>query len=405
MLRTLSIITFLFFPLSGWGQETTNVGWGGWGYLAPSEDIAELAPHTHLALQQDPALEGKLSTRIHELLKAAISSRPDLRLVSQNISYEDDTYVIFFAITADYVEVTRVKDDAIAGYNLQVLVLVVNVSKDPGRQRIVYSVPVRIRWRQPLVGGDTLADHANVFRKLLVEPLPEMPDVVAEWAQQAGRVKLREKSVWVRVEPTVLSDSAQATLMGMSKTRSQKEVSEQIPLRTASILEGQVSSMADIPTVPFGANSATQKLTLTISDRRAAMRFSPPEPQYSMNVLVDELRLIETVVSPAPGVESKAMGFAARVVFRMYEEDGVEGSADRTSLLELPLKSLVAVELADVTLEPPQEFARLLVQFSRELGEAFVEVDGEWFERARSAQEKRKPKDVVSLIKQARQRL
>lgn len=385
--------------------DQTPIAWGDWGYLAPSNQVGQLAPNIVKATELDTEMASRLSARLQRSLETALSSRTDLKFVPRGVEYLQDTYVLFFSVISDYVDYRRVDEVAVEIYTIEAAVLVVNVSQQNSRQRIVNNIPVSVKYATVHDPNRTPEDRARIFAKMLVDPDPseEMEDLVAKWTEEASKLQIREKSVWLRVAPVELSSSARELLQHHAANPDQARVIEQMPYRAASTLEWQVAKGLNIPVVPFGASSASQKLVLSISDRRAALDFNPPAADRSMVLVVDELRFVETSQVSQGGIENRGQTFAARFLFRVVK--GEDTNDREATLLELPLKIVQSDLFArDKQFDVPQEFGRLIALAGRDVGEAFSRADGKWFEKARSAQERRKPKEVEKAVKQLRDR-
>ncbi len=383
--------------------EPTPIAWGGWGFLAPSDQVGQLAPNIVKAGELDPEMADQLSLRLQRSLESALLQRQDLRFVPAGADYLQDSYVLFFSVISDYVDYRRVDEVAVEIYTIEAAVLVVNVSQQNSRQRIVNNIPVSVKYATVQDPNQTPEGRARIFARMLVNPGPaeEMEDIVAKWTDEASKLQIREKSVWLRVAPVELSPSARELLQQYASNADQARVIEQLPYRAASTLEWQVAKGLNIPVVPFGASSASQKLVLSISDRRATIDFKPPAADRSMILVVDELRFIETSQVSQSATANRGQTFAARFLFRVV--DGEETKDREAILLELPLKSVQSDLFArDKELDVPQEFGRLIALAGRDVGEAFAKADGKWFEQARSAQEQRKPKEVEKAVKQLR---
>lgn len=386
----------LLVPSLASAQERTPIWWGGVGFLVPDSGIKDLAPNTYAVLS-DRKLAAAVEKRAVESLHECLSSRSDLEFISDTLPPgKSDVFLISLAFTTDDVERQSVDGNEIVNHDLQALVLVAYLSPDPTKQKIVTSFPVRIRYT--LLGEQAISGNgpAQVFSRLLAAPEPQMPDVVAEWCRAAKQVQLREKNIWIRVPPFGLSSSAQAYLEATSKSTAEKRVVRQIGLRGSSILESRISQEFDIPIIPFGSNSATERMVLNLTDRSGSLYFVPQEADYNIRVDVDELRLVEQSMTTAGGNEVSGQAYAGRFILRI-ESASVDGGAGR-ELVKVLLRRVDIVDASGKKLVPVQQFARMIVNFSSELGRGLAKPDAKWIAETKSDAETAKPKTIAKAL-------
>lgn len=403
-----------------WANEPTPISWGGVALLAPSEDVCKLAPH-YMLLRNDHEFAKDLNARLTKALETSLASRADLKLLIGNDSMLDvgsDSYVLFMAITADYVNSEFHEDYLVEFYNIEAMVFVINISQDEERRRLVTSIPVRIRFQNATEGrfasGLSLESRLQVFRSLFLGPATlstqgpgTVPDLVEEWANVASSIKLREKPSFLRIERTTFSEEARATLAegivaqaesstvparyfkadSCSSGPLQLSVEEQIPLRVSSVMEGRLSSLLDMPVIPF-QSKAFEDAKLQLKQGGKTISIKPPIPDVSVSLNVDAYRVTE--------FEERGLiykGFSSRAKFSI-----VDVLVNNEVVFDAVLGVSRVNPPSTVRMSNPEQLANLTQIIGREAADAFGSNNHAWFEKNRSSQEQRPPKEVKKRL-------
>lgn len=425
MKKIFPLIFLVFLSArNSWADEPTPISWGGVALLASGDDICKLAPH-YMLLNNDPEFAENLNERLKKALETSLAGRSDLRLLTGNDSMLDvgsNSYVLYMAITADYVNSEFHEDYLVEFYNIEAMVFVINISQDEERRRLVTSIPVRIRFQNATEGkfasGLSLESRLQVFRSLFLRPATlstqesgAVPDLVGEWANVASSIKLREKPSFLRVERTTFSEEAKATLtegivaQAESSTvpaRYKKDdscgdgrplqlsVQEQIPLRVSSVMEGRLSSLLDMPVIPF-QSQAFEKAKLQLKQGGKTVTINPPIPDISVSLNVDAYRVTE--------FEERGLiykGFSSRAKFSI-----VDVLVNNEVVFDAVLGVSRVNPPSTVRMSNPEQLANLTQIIGREAADAFGSNNHTWFEKNRSSQEQRPPKEVKKRLETA----
>jgi hypothetical protein len=403
-------------------DEPTPISWGGVALLAASEDVCKLAPH-YMLLQNDKEFAAALESRLTGALEQSLRERADLKLLTganRMINAADDSFVLFMAITADYVNSEFHEEYLVEYYNIETMVFVINVSQDESRRRLVTSIPVRIRFQNATQGkfttGLPLDARLQVFRNLFLNPASMAgsgeggaPDLVVEWSKQASKIKLREKLSFLRVERATLSDEALAALAEGAVSQAGSAViparyaskagckgpfklslEQQIPLRAASVMEGRLSTLLDMPVIPLAGNAFEgAKQQLIQGDK--TINITPPKPDISVSLAVDAYRVTEIEEN---GLAYK--GFSSRVKFSV-----IDVAVDNQVVFDAILGVSRVNPPSTVRMSNPEQLANLTQIIGREAADAFGSNNHKWFSDNRSSQEQRKPKDLKKQLETA----
>jgi len=377
-----------------------------------------------MLLRNDHEFAKDLNARLTKALETSLASRSDLKLLTGNDSMLDvgsDSYVLFMAITADYVNSEFHEDYLVEFYNIEAMVFVINISQDEERRRLVTSIPVRIRFQNATEGkfasGLSLESRLQVFRGLFLRPATlsthesgAVPDLVGEWANVASSIKLREKPSFLRIERTTFSEEAKATLAegivaqaesstvparyfkadSCSGGPLQLSVEEQIPLRVSSVMEGRLSSLLDMPVVPF-QSEAFGNAKLQLKQGGKTISITPPIPDISVSLNVDAYRVTE--------FEERGLiykGFSSRAKFSI-----VDVLVNNEVVFDAVLGVSRVNPPSTVRMSNPEQLANLTQIIGREAADAFGSNNHTWFEKNRSSQEQRSPKEVKKRLETA----
>lgn len=397
MRRLIVLALLCSASLLAQANQPIVVAWGGVGFLSTNVDSKVASPYLAAALG-DPGVASSLELRLQEGARRVLGGREDLLLeASKMVEQQDDSYVLSFVLAAENLEIQVVDGLHLVNFEIQALVLVVNISKDPARQRIVTNYPVRVRYTTIVPREPTEAERADVFYKLLVDPDPAMPDLVEEWLAQAGRMKFREANAWIRIAPTVFADSARGVLSGQGGDGASAQFVDQVGVRSSSILEAEFSRLLQLPTIPLGRSDATEKMLLSFANRSVAYSFNPPEPDYTIATLVDELRMVTASGATQTGATATGHAYAGRFRLRIHEGAGLQD--DISPLIDVALKKVETVTFQDRELDPVQQLGRMVVNFSAEVAAGIASADRAWLDQARSALEDKDTRTISRQLK------
>jgi|LauGreDrversion4_2_1035121.scaffolds.fasta_scaffold26082_5 hypothetical protein len=414
----LSVCLLLVSGVS-FANEPTPLSWGGVALLAASNDVCKLAPH-YMLLKNDKEFAAALESRLSAALEQSLRERTDLKLLTgekRMIDAADDSFVLFMAITADYVNSEFHEDFLVEYYNIETMVFVINVSQDESKRRLVTSVPVRIRFQNATQGkfttGLPLDARLQIFRNLFLNPASmassgegSVPDLIVEWSNQASKIKLREKLSFLRVERTTLSDEAMSTLAEGSAAQAgsaviparyaskegcqgpfELSVQQQIPLRAASVMEGRLSALLDMPVIPLASNAFEGAKQQLIQGNKT-INITPPNPDISVAMTVDSYRVTELEEN---GLLYK--GFSSRVKFSV-----IDVTVDNQVVFDAILGVSRMNPPSTVRMSNSEQLANLTQIIGREAADAFGSNNHKWFSDNRSSQEQRKPKDLKKQL-------
>lgn len=381
--------------------EPVAVQWAGVSFLSPPQDTASLAP-TLQQLMRDKALQAQMDARIRSELASVGEKQNQWRLVSDQLMTQgDDSYLLTFAIAMENIETVSSGNLTGASYEIQASVLVVNLSKDASRQRIVTNYPVRVRFNTLDAEAPDAQERKKIFQKLLLSPSPEMPDLVHQWALRAENIELREKKVWLRVPPIHLTAEARSTLDSLSGDNDDRAIVKQIEMQGSALLESQISEKLDIPVIPFGARGEMEAMTLQFANLDASQSFKPPNPDYSVRLEVRALRHAATQSESGSGLALEQQIFGGSFLVSLIAESPDPNLPGHDLAPALQLRRIDSTDrYAAGTRKFSQllQFRKLVGNFTYELGQAFFKADTNWFKTARSDFEPRDPKQLAKAI-------
>ena len=380
----------------------TQIQWAGVSFVGDAATVHQVFPIS-FGLTRNAAFAEALEKRLKESLEKITPGRPDLKIVTDRyVEQSDDTYVLSFAIASENVDTQQIDSQLYSYYELQAIVLLLNVSKDPLRQRVVTSYPVRIRWQDIVAREPDVATKQSVFQQLFLSPTSDMPDLIAEWGVRVASLKFREKNVWLRVAPLEFAEAASATL------KADRHTQAAITLRATSLLEAGISKHLDIPIIPFSPSQATNKMTLTLANIDAVKSFVLAPADYQLKVKVNQLREVNANIASEGGATQKGVAFGAAFTVQMLKESLDSGGAPEV-LFETVLKRMDKVEIREVNgewkLSSMFQFSRLIGNFNHELASNIVKPDESWITRSKSDKETRSSSDIAAGLVSFRNRL
>ncbi len=390
MLPRFYLLFLLFFTsfvaCGNENQGEVTIQWVGPSFVGESVAISSNFPVIH-ELFQDQSFKTALSKRLSDALAHLRSVRKDLVIVDNKLLLQaDDSYMLSFAISGENVQSQLVDDKYSISYELQALVLVGNLSKDPQRQKIVSSYPVRIRFEDISDHEPTFADRKNIFNKLLLNPTDNMPDIISAWAKRAELIKLREKSVWLKV----YFDIPESVSVELDTTKEDKNA---IILRSLSLLEAGVSQSLDIPVIPFSAGHTNQMvLSLANTDASAIFKLSPADYTISLNA-----RALKFIAVTKQGAGGERTGHAYGVSFTLnFFAEPVDDYGVRNSIFEAILKRVDTVLYSgNRRLPKAQQFARVINNFVYEFTQNLGKPDTKWIAISKSDDEKKSAESIA----------
>ena len=409
MKRLLAFLVFLFAFLGPQvlHADPVKIQWAGVSFLSPPGEQTSLAPILDRLLT-DPATRSKLDQRIKEALAGVDAASPNWELATERERQGDDSYMLTFAIALENAETVSSGGLSSTSYEIQVSVLVANLSKDASRQRIVTNYPVRVRFNTIDENPQDPRRHASAFEAMLLSPTAEMPDLVDLWAARARDIELREKKVWLRVAPLSFGSEARAALDRLAVSPDDQEILQQIQLQGSALLEAQISEKLDIPVIPFGAKGM-ESMMLHFANVDASESFKPPNPDFSIVVDIRALRHAVTQSLSAGGnaLEQQVFG-GAFVVSLVSEISDPSQPGENRDPPPLQLRRIDATDryaAGTRQLATLPQFRKLVSNFSNELGQVFSRTDPNWFKTARSELETRDAKKLAGIVNDFGRRL
>lgn len=401
MSGAVASVLVIFCSLSFAQSQPTPVQWAGVSFVGDAATVHQVLPIS-FGLTQNPAFAAALGERLTQILDKIKPSRPDLKIVTaQLLEQGDDSYALSFAIAGENVDTQQIDSKLYSYYELQALVLLLNISKDPHRQRVVSSYPVRIRWQDSVAREPDAATKQSVFTQLfLPTPTSDMPDLIAVWGDQVASLKLRENQVWLRVAPLAFTEAAQATL------NADRDTQAAITLRATALLETGLAKHLDIPIIPFSPNQATNRMVLSFANLDAPQSFVLASADYQLNVIVKKLGEANVNVPSEGGAPQKGIAFGAAFAVQMLEEHP-DGTPE--VLFETVLKRVDRVVIREISggwkLPSVHQFSRLISNFNHELASNIATPDEDWVTRSKSDKEARSSSEIAAGLMRFRNRL
>lgn len=380
----LILISFCAFAIEN--QEKITIQWVGPSFVGDSASITTNFPVVH-EFFKDQNFKSAISKRLSEATSRLKAARRDLDIVDDKLLLQaDDSYMLSFALSGENVQTQFVDDKFSVSYELQALVLVGNLSKDPQRQKIVSSYPVRVRFEDISDHEPTPLERKRIFNSLLLNPVDNMPDIVSAWAKRAEQIKLREKNVWLKVELD-MPESASGELDASPEDK------KAILLRSLALLEAGVSKSLDIPVIPFSAGHTNQML-LSLANTDARSSFNLPPADYTISLSTKALKFISVTKQAGSGDQT---GHAYGVSFSInFFEEPVDNSGQRKNYFEATLKRVDSVFYSgNRRLSKAQQFARVINNFIYEFTQNLGKPDTKWIAASKSDGEKKSAESIA----------
>ena len=381
--------------------ERRDVQWAGLSYVGSLDRARSLMPVV-TNLLDEPALYAALKTRLARAVVAA--PHPQLSfVVNRSLSWSDDSYALAFAIAGESITQLKIEEVTEASFELQALVLIGNVSKDPQRQRLVGYYPLRARHRVIYPDGrlPTADDARKVFSSMLSGDRQDgVVDLVGEWQSRLARVQISERDKWVALSPIKFSPDAQQE--GRLSTVDALAISA----RATSLIEANISRVAEIPLVPSlhendpdRTRGVIDTLTLSFADR-GVIAFRNPEPSDILDFTVTALKSV-TVEQAMSREKRITLVFGAGVQVD-YSKAGPDGRRPELSirLKHILSRSFIGASAASRQIDSQAAFGALLMNFADQLSTNLVKVDRRWLESAKADSEPRSADDLARLLRE-----
>lgn len=382
--------------------ERRDVQWAGLSYLGAFDEARAVMPVAS-GLIGNPAFSEALQTRLARAV--AETSHPALNfVVDRALAWGDDSYALAFALAGEAVTHVKVEEATEASFELQALVLIGNVSKDPQRQRLVGYYPLRVRHRTVYPDGrlPTAEDARRTFASMLTGDRQDgVADLVAEWQSRLSRVRISERDKWVALSPIKFSPEAQ------SEAKLSAADAWAISARATSLLEANISRFAEIPLVPNLRTGEGQtpagvadKLTLSFADG-GVRAFRNPDPSDILDFTVIALK--SAVVEQALSQQKRiALVFGAGV---QVDSARIAPGGSREHQLSIRLKhvqsrSFIGASSASRQIDNRTAFGALLMNFAEQMSTNLVKVDRRWLEIAKADSDTRSVDDLARLLRE-----
>lgn len=402
--RRLLLAALAAAPLAAYAQspDRRDVQWAGLSYLGSLDEAKSLMPVV-MSLVGDPTFSQALQTRLNQAV--AGTAHPELHFVHDRLAaLGDDSYALAFALAGESVTHLKVEEVTEASFELQALVLIGNVSKDPQRQRLVGYYPLRVRHRTVYPDGrlPTAEDARRAFTSMLMGDRRDgVADLLAEWQSRLARVRINERDKWVALSPVKFSPDAQA------EAKISAADAQAMSVRATSLIEANISRVAEIPLVPFprtGSGDAPAgaigHLTLSFGDR-GDLAFRNPDPSDVLDFTVTALKT--AVIEQALSREKRiALVFGAGV-----QVDYARVAPDRSKVPELSVRlkhvqsrSFIGASSASRQIDNRAAFGALLMNFADQMSTNLVKADRRWLETAKADSETRSVDDLARLLRE-----
>lgn len=373
-----------------------KVQWARVALAGEFEQIPKVMPHVH-ALFARREFRERFQQRAHEAVAALASSHPSFDIaVNENLTQADDAYALSLVLAGEAVSLVGVEDVVDASYELQALVLIANVSKDPQKQRIVASYPVRLRHRTIFREGSqpTDDDARTIFRAMLLgEGAVGAADLVSLWQERLRRVTLRERDVWLSVAPIRFAPEA------LREANLDPAKAAEVSFRATSIIEANLSRTANIPIVPSGYDGALEQLTLNFADR-GVVAFRNPDPSSVVDLTVYGLRAVrrqEAMTRETKFLVAHGGGF-------QLDYSQLDGDRQKTNEFSMRLKAVQIRSYSGASadarrVDDATAFAALIMNFAEQLSSSLTPADANWLEQAKADTETRSVQELVLLTR------
>lgn len=385
----------VWFPASA--QQRVQVQWAGLSLAGQFDQLPRILPIVSPLILTDKAFERRLEDRISDAVRAAAQSNPTVDFViDRSLVQGDDAYALTLAIAGESVSYLKVENLIEASFELQVLVLVGNVSKDPMRQRVVNSYPLRMRHRMVLSDGlqPTQEDARRIFASMLMgDHVAGVGDLVSEWQTRLSKIKFRERQFWISVSPLRFSpESLQQAGMTVDQAAS-------LSFRATSLVEANLSRAADIPLVPSTYDGALEQITLNFANR-GIIAFRKADPSYIFDVSIFALRSVSGEQSMSR--EKKFLvSYGGGFQLEYLKNDA---NQQKSSEFSFRMKSVQNVSFIGASIESRRfdnaaMYASLVMNFAEQLSTNVIPANTKWLEIAKAESEPKSVQEIVQLLK------
>ncbi len=389
-------------PIALRAQETVrrDVQWAGHSFIGSADEAKAVMPVVK-SLVDDPRFDESLKMRLARAVAA--TPHPEFNfVVDRSLTWSDDSYALAFTLAGETFTHLKIEEATEASFELQALVLIGNVSKDPQRQRLVGYYPLRVRHRTVYPDGrlPTVEDARRVFASMLLGDRQDgVADLVAEWQSRLARVRISERDRWVALSPVKFSAEAQ------SEAKISASDARSISTRASALIEANISREANIPLVPISDSAqfgqpagVTDKLTLSFADR-GVLAFRNPDPSDILDFTVIALK--SAAVEQAMSREKKiALVYGAGI-----QIDYAKVAPDRSQVPQLSIRlkhvlsrSFIGASSASRQIDNRTAFGSLLMSFADQLSTNLVRVDRRWLESAKADSDARTVGDLARLL-------
>ena len=395
-LVTLPLAAYASFS-STWAlasEHKTQVQWAGVSLAGDFEQLPALMPTLHALIVQDDYFKKKFEQRVVQAVTESAIGHPGLQiLVDKQMRQGDDAYALSLVLAGESITSYAVEDTTFVDFVVQALVLVGNVSKDPMRQRIVTSYPVQVRYQNAYPHGTrpSAEDSKTVVAGMLMGHTGRA-DLVSQWQKRLGQIRLRERDDWVAVAPLQIRPEAYQQ-GGFSKTQA-----DRVAFKVSSVIEGNISRVADIPIVPSAFDGALTALTLSLADR-GILAFRRPDPSRVIQVSVYALGS-HTAEEAMTREKKFAVAYGGGFLVEYFSID-----ADQRKNLELGmrLQTVQSVTYLGASRDAhkasaPDMFSRLISGFADDVSNNLIPVNVNWLEKFRASTEPRSANELAKLV-------
>lgn len=380
-----------------------NVQWVGVSVEGSPQRLKAESPTVYGLVIEDKRFNARLNERAKNALLGAASSQKRFRFITEGaLSREDsDSYALTLVITGEFItvaEVTGADGQVFQEINARIRgqVMLVNVSKDPVRQRVVCSYPLRAAYRDRLGAGQSLGEQKKreIVAGILMGQFGSNADFVEFFKQRVPDLAVRAQDEWITVEPLRISPDA-AKEAGLTN----RQVQLAGTLSSAVIAAG-ISTAANIPIVPSSSDGAIQEVSLSFAGR-GGMAFKNPDPSKSLDVLT---YVLSSESAQAKGLRTSKFITMYLGGFEMNFSSIDPDDKKKKPLVSLRLRRLSTTEfygnsVNDRKINQGDQFVALITAFSEDLSNNLIPANQKWLEQSKAGSEKKSVREMVKLIR------
>ena len=382
-----------FAPYARASQRST-VQWGGVSFAGDLDTARRQMPVVCDALLNDQSLLHAFQQRTADAVRSAGAHHPELDFrVDEQVRQTDDAYSLCLVIAGESVNVVDVEDVTEASFELQALVLIGNVSKDPSRQRVVASHPLRVRHRTVFTDGRKPGpeDARRYFRSMLVGDRHDgCADLVAEWQERLQRARISERDVWISIAPVRFAPEA------LQEARLADDAAASLSARATALIESNLSRTAGIPLVPAGSSGALEAMTLSFADR-GIVAFRTPDPSHMLELTVFGLRSFasEQELSREKRI-TLAFGGGFQLDYSRIDADRRKSGEFSVRLKSVQSRSFIASSRDSRRISNAAAYGSLVLGFAEQLSTNIVPANPKWLDSVRADSE---PQSVAQIVR------